>query len=45
MTGPAGRRLAARTMTIDFGSAGGRILGVQTAGTPRGGAPAGEGER
>jgi len=32
-----GRRLAARAMTIDFGPATGRILGSQTAGTPRGG--------
>jgi hypothetical protein len=40
-----GRRLAARTMTIDFGQARGRILGIQTAGPPRGHAPAGEGER
>jgi hypothetical protein len=51
MTGPLvslvepGRRLAARAMTIDFGPARGRILGVQMAGTPRDGAPAGEGER
>ena len=40
-----GRRLAARAMTIDFGCARGRIRGIQAAGTPRGGAPAGEGER
>jgi hypothetical protein len=39
-----GRRLAARAMTIGFGPARGRILGIHTAGT-RGGAPAGEGER
>jgi len=40
-----GRRLAVRAMTIDFGQARGRIVGIQTAGTPRGGAPAGKGER
>ena len=40
-----GRRLAARAMTIDFGIARGRIVGIQTAGTPRDYAPAGEGER
>jgi len=40
-----GRRLAARAMIIDFGPARGRIPGSQTAGAPRGGAPAGEGER
>ena len=40
-----GRRLAARAMAIDFGLARGRILGIQTAGTPRGYGPAGEGER
>jgi hypothetical protein len=40
-----GRRLAVRAMTIDFGQARGRILGIQTAGTPHGYAPAGEGER
>jgi hypothetical protein len=40
-----GRRLAARAMTIDFGRARGRILGIRTAGTRPGHAPAGEGER
>ena len=40
-----GRRLAVRAMTIDFGQARGRIVGIQTAGTPRGYAPAGKGER
>jgi hypothetical protein len=40
-----GTMLAVRAMTIDFGPARGRILGIQTAGTPRGYAPAGEGER
>ncbi len=32
-------------MTIDFGPARGRILGIQTAAAPRGYALAGEGER
>ena len=40
-----GRRLAARAMTIDFGPARGRILGIEAAGAPRGHAPAGKGER
>jgi hypothetical protein len=40
-----GRRLAARAMTIDFGQARGRILGIRTAGTRQVHAPAGEGER
>jgi len=40
-----GSRLAVRAMTIDFGQARGRIVGIQTAGTPRGDAPAGRGER
>ena len=40
-----GSRLAVRAMTIDFGRARGRIVGIQTAGTPRGDAPAGRGER
>jgi hypothetical protein len=31
-------------MTIDFGPARGRIVGMQTAGALRGGARAGEGE-
>jgi hypothetical protein len=40
-----GRRLATRSMTIDFGPARGRIPGSQTAGALGGGAPAGEGGR
>jgi hypothetical protein len=40
-----GRRLAVRAMTIDVGQARGRIVGIQTASTPRGCAPAGKGER